>query len=697
MVMLIKLSTETDQSVTITGDYQTIAIATGVMYLFEGSGAAFTTTGKGCRFSISGDLVSEANGVVLSGQSSDVHVSAAASIYANLTAVSIAGDVVNHGTISGFYGVKAEIGAAITVSNYGAISGGVYGSSSFDNVYNTGTINGGIVFGDSGDELRNAASGVVVGTIRFGPASGYYSNLYNDGSIQGDVYFDGAATDSGVLVNAGSMTGNVKGGAAGEKITNSGKITGDVSTGAGLDAVINSGEIAGSIVANSQAGTDRVVITNTGHVSGGITTGYAADTIDTHLGTVGGPLGGGRGADTYVIAGAETITEIGAASGGVDIVLSYGDYHLGIGLENLSLFGAARLGVGNALNNYLTANVLGSTLIGGAGNDTLFGEDGDDTLRGGGGVDTFYEVDGQNTIYGGAGDDRVYLSGGDNAVSGGFGNDRFVAGEGVDFLSGEAGSDTVSYANSTSGATVSLDAGTASGGYADGDQLYGVENLIGTASVDVLIGSVGANRLDGGAANDTLFGNDGDDVLTGGTGVDVIDGGAGFDIADYATATAAIVLNGATVSGDLVGDAFNSIEGFRLSDFDDTFVAVYDISLTITGGAGNDRIIGKGAADRLDGDGGNDTLTGGGGADVFQFDRLFLFTGTIGWGGDTITDFQDGTDKIDLSHAFGIDDFSDLTVSAIRGGTLVTFSSDSILLSGTASTNITAADFIFSG
>jgi hypothetical protein len=60
---------------------------------------------------------------------------------------------------------------------------------------------------------------------------------------------------------------------------------------------------------------------------------------------------------------------------------------------------------------------------------------------------------------------------------------------------------------------------------------------------------------------------------------------------------------------------------------------------TIDGGAGNDTISGGDGNDALTGGSGADRLTGGLGADSFRFV-------TTGEGGDTITDFVAGTDKI---------------------------------------------------
>lgn len=75
------------------------------------------------------------------------------------------------------------------------------------------------------------------------------------------------------------------------------------------------------------------------------------------------------------------------------------------------------------------------------------------------------------------------------------------------------------------------------------------------------------------------------------------------------------------------------------------------------GGSGNDRIVGNVADNFLIGNGGNDTLvggmgrdqlTGGEGSDTFRFDRGFETIRTASMR-DVITDFLQGTDRIDLS------------------------------------------------
>ena len=113
--------------------------------------------------------------------------------------------------------------------------------------------------------------------------------------------------------------------------------------------------------------------------------------------------------------------------------------------------------------------------------------------------------------------------------------------------------------------------------------------------------------MNGTAANELLHGGSGNDTISGDGGIDLLYGAAGTD-----------TING----GD--GDDY------------------------LFGGAGNDVLNGGNGADFLRGDGGNDTMTGGAGADTFSIDIREQAS-------NTITDFQVGTDKIVVEHAYGAD------------------------------------------
>jgi VCBS repeat-containing protein len=96
-----------------------------------------------------------------------------------------------------------------------------------------------------------------------------------------------------------------------------------------------------------------------------------------------------------------------------------------------------------------------------------------------------------------------------------------------------------SYEGSTAGVNIDLSTADANGvvigqwGDAQGDQLIGVHNILGSANNDILTGDDYANWLRGGAGDDTISGGAGNDVLDGGAGADTVDGGTGDDTLVY--------------------------------------------------------------------------------------------------------------------------------------------------------------------
>ena len=80
-------------------------------------------------------------------------------------------------------------------------------------------------------------------------------------------------------------------------------------------------------------------------------------------------------------------------------------------------------------------------------------------------------------------------------------------------IDGGSGNDTVDFSGSTAGVSVDLRVALKPvpglGGYAQGDLISGVENVVGSDFADMLIGDEGDNRLDGGAGDDLLNGGGG--------------------------------------------------------------------------------------------------------------------------------------------------------------------------------------------
>ena len=149
-----------------------------------------------------------------------------------------------------------------------------------------------------------------------------------------------------------------------------------------------------------------------------------------------------------------------------------------------------------------------------------------------------------------------------------------------------AGTDTASYAASTAGVNVSLAAGTAHGGDAEGDTFVGIENLTGSA------------------LNDTLEGDGGNNVLNGGVGIDAV---------SYEHATAGVTVSLAiTAAQNTIGagtDILTAFENLIGSQFDDVLTGNSAANL-LTGGDGNDRLTGGAGADTMLGGVGNDLYRG---------------------------------------------------------------------------------------
>lgn len=328
------------------------------------------------------------------------------------------------------------------------------------------------------------------------------------------------------------------------------------------------------------------------------------------------------------------------------------------------------------------------TVFAGAGDDFLdghranfgflYGEDGNDTLIA---ADV---SDRSNGLYTAIGNRSFsFLSGGNgnDVLLGGRSDDWFDGGSGADFVDGGAGVDIMSYASSSVGVERSLVTGLGTGDAA-GDVLFNVEGLAGSAFDDIFYGNHwAADGLSGGAGNDTLWGYDGDDVLlggdgsdllVGGIGADYINGGSGIDTISYRDAAAGVAVEYAVgdhnlgVVGDAFGDDIFSVENIWGSDFSDDIqgnilnneLRGYAGNDVLSGLAGNDLLQGGAGRDRIDGgvgndlifgDEGRDTLTGGIGSDMFAYTR---------WeseGGDIITDFESGVDKMGFSsYWFGI-------------------------------------------
>ena len=232
--------------------------------------------------------------------------------------------------------------------------------------------------------------------------------------------------------------------------------------------------------------------------------------------------------------------------------------YIGSKATNITAAGQVTVNFGTVIEN----------LIGGSGNDTLYGSAADNAIDGGAGNDT---------LYGGAGNDvfdwTVGSRGGNDVFYGGTGDDIYVLDSSLDSVieyPGE-GSDTI-------GVTFSYSIAN----------LPNVENLrnigstgvslTGNAANNILIGASGNETIDGGAGTDTALYNavrsnfsltraaSGFTVLdkAGVLGTDTLqniervrfsDGGVALDTAPTQSAGEAVMLLGAVLPGQLVFDS----------------------------------------------------------------------------------------------------------------------------------------------
>ena len=246
----------------------------------------------------------------------------------------------------------------------------------------------------------------------------------------------------------------------------------------------------------------------------------------------------------------------------------------GAGNDNITGNSEANKLEGNGGNDTLNGGAGNDTIDGGDGNDTIFADLDDGQLDGGADTDTLsyagvsadldinlvtqrlYFSGGQidftefENVIGGSGNDKLFGGFGVNVLTGGAGNDTLTSFDDADKLDGGAGTnDTVDYSAETLDLAINLTTQTVTGAVgsnAEGDTIAGIESVIGGSGKNTLTGSALANTLTGGGDNDKLFGLAGNDILIGGDGVDTLEGGEGNDTINGGMGTDTLLGGGGT-------------------------------------------------------------------------------------------------------------------------------------------------------
>ncbi|MCP9480757.1 hypothetical protein NNA36_02150 [Shimia sp. CNT1-13L.2] len=294
----------------------------------------------------------------------------------------------------------------------------------------------------------------------------------------------------------------------------------------------------------------------------------------------------------------------------------------------------------STITGFVSETVLAGSLEGDSWADyglttdliTVNGTSGNDSLEGGHDHDKLKGNAGDDFLFGYVGDDELRGGAGDDVLFGGQGEDDMEGGSDADVLYGGMHKDHLK-------------------GGKNGDELFG------GAGGDTLEGGTGLDTLEGGRGYDSLLGGDHADSLKGDDGYDTLKGGKGND-----------TLKGGKGNDELLGgNGADRLEGGKGLD-------------DLSGGGGNDELLGQKGKDTLNGGAGADTLTGGEAADTFVF--------TADGATDTITDFEDGTDLIDLDVGFG-----SLTIADVAPGEVhITHSGETLIVMDSGGT-LTAADF----
>lgn len=245
---------------------------------------------------------------------------------------------------------------------------------------------------------------------------------------------------------------------------------------------------------------------------------YGGDAVAMTLYDVGGY-------DTINLAGSTTRNRLDLNDG------TYSD--IGGKTGNLGIAAGTMIerAIGGAGNDTIIGNELGNNLQGNAGRDVLTGAAGNDRILGGGGADRLSGDAGSDVLFGGDANDTIYGGYGADTIQGGNGNDVIGGGGANDLIDGEAGADTIR--GGTGSDTIRGGVGNDSIlGEDDNDLIYagtGTNWVDGGAGADRIFGGIDGEVLNGGLGNDRLGGNGGNDALWGGGGADVLNGGAGND------------------------------------------------------------------------------------------------------------------------------------------------------------------------
>lgn len=463
----------------------------------------------------------------------------------------------------------------------------------------------------------------------FNAAGGNLFNAYNDtgndwGTLQ-SMYGDTSARWDALVDAEDGQTGGVH-------LTASGSHGSALTGGTGRDWLVGG---SGADTLTGNAGNDTL---QGGSGNDKLDGGLSNDYLDG--GTGNDQLTGGLGDDTYVVnSSKDKIVE--AANAGYDTVYATGSsYTLSANVEALTRQGGGAFkGIANASDNLI---------IGGTGDDLLYGKDGNDVIQGGNGNDRLHGQAGNDQLLGGTGNDTYYIeSSGDQVIEN--------AGEGTDLVRSWLNT----YVLPGNVENLTFEGTGAFNGY--GNDLNNVirggdqgNTLIGGAGNDSLHGGAAGDWLDGGSGHNDLYGgggNDGYEVDYAGTTIHEYAGGGTDTVIATVTFTLPNYVENLTMTGGtLIDGTGNALDNYMLGNLNNNHIDAKDGNDFVNGDAGNDILDGGNGNDTLQGSYGNDVLNGGAGNDVLDggTDRDTMTGGdgndtyAVDNAGDTVTELTNG-------------------------------------------------------
>ena len=511
------------------------------------------------------------------------------------------------------------------------------------------------------------------------------------GSVGNDFLYGGAGDDK---LFSGEGDDYIEGGAGADRIRGE--------TGFDTLSYANSPQAVSVVLAIVQIEDEDTIYESVGSTGGhaegdkigGIEHIIGSDHDDIfYAGEYAETIDGGKGNNTvsyeYSTSNEKIIVDLSADKDEDDFTTaSTGGYAAGDKFKNIqNLTGAQTAPVtfkGDDQDNILTSlSHLGSTLIGGAGNDTLIGSEKSFTTSDGRVISN--STLGRDHLDGGAGNDVIDGKSGNDVIFGSAGGDKIDGGGGGDF-------DILTYINSNAAITMNFSEATYdddgyvsgfTGGYVEGDKFKNIVRISASKHNDVItfshtdesklpdiggfdleggndqfIGSSKREEVSSGSGNDTISTHGGDDIvhLDGGDNIVYLGDGADELIITGSVVSASdtnTVYGGAgkdNLKGDVTIDYFygdsgdDRVQGQENDDF-------------LYGGAGDDYITNDAGDDFVDGGSGADRIILGKGIDILQggtgTDTYELSGYSVGFlkesGQDVFTDFEQG-EKIKINH-----------------------------------------------